>query len=182
MGKSKGAVASKKSQEIIQALDPSYDLTALIELRDIQEELGIIGSLLFHQSEVVSDLMHVVELLDKTSDKAHPSTHAQAIRWLKEAKTYVTRNQDKVKRLCKQTTEAIDEYTVLLDMKQKQSNVIEAYFGRMAAQTQGDQNRSILVFTICTIVFVRRPLFSYVDEVPANTPSFPCPSLHRFSA
>ncbi|KAF2681139.1 hypothetical protein K458DRAFT_392364 [Lentithecium fluviatile CBS 122367] len=157
MGKSKGSAASRESREIVQALDPSYDLTAWIELNDIQDELSMLGSLFGKQSEVVSDLISSYELLDKSSDKMN---HKQSIGWLKDAKMCVSRYQQKVEELRTRTQTAIVDNQSLLDMKQKQSNVIEAYFGRIAAQTQGEQNRTILIFTIFTVVFLPLSFFT----------------------
>lgn len=48
------------------------------------------------------------------------------------------------------------QYKSLLDMKQKQANVVEAYLARKASEVAGEQNRAIMIFTIFTIIFVSR--------------------------
>lgn len=46
------------------------------------------------------------------------------------------------------------QYKALLDMKQKQANVDEAYLARQSQLTAADQSRAIMVFTVFTIIFV----------------------------
>lgn len=181
MGKTKGSAASRKFQEIIQVLDPSYDLTAWIELNDIQDELSMLDTLFSYQAEVVSDFIRAYQLLDKSSDKMN---HKQAIGWLRDAETCVGRYRQRVEDLCKRTKTAIADSQSLLESKQKQSNVIEAYFGRIAAQTQGEQNRSILIFTIFTVVFVSPPCLHVTDRIVADYDTFSShyPSSHPSSA
>lgn len=180
-GECKGSAASRRFPEIIQALDPSYDLTASIELNDIQDELSMLCNLFCNQAEVISDLIRAYQLVDKSSDEMN---HKQAIGWLRDAEMCVGRYRQRVEDLCKRTKIATEDSKLLLDMKQKQSNVVEAYFGRIAAQTQGEQNRSILIFTIFTVVFVSSSCSHVTDGTMAHSGTFSShyPSSHPSSA
>jgi len=106
------------------------------------------------QNEVVDDLLHDYAVLDTGEGK-----HSQAIHWLKDGGYHIKKYQNEVRELLTSTANAIKDYESLLDMKQKQSNVVEAFIARMAAQTAGEQNRAIMIFTIFTIIFVSQVHF-----------------------
>ncbi|KAF2464298.1 uncharacterized protein BDR25DRAFT_346785 [Lindgomyces ingoldianus] len=143
-------------RDIVEKLDPSGDLNALIQLKDVQDELNMLGKLFSRQIEVIDNLIYDYTVLDGDTNK-----HATAIYWLKEAKSkYIHSYQNEVKELSAASKTAIDDYRELLDMKQKQSNVVEAYISRMTAQTSGEQNRSIMIFTIFTIIFLPLSFFT----------------------
>ena len=77
------------------------------------------------------------------------------------------------------------KYQNLLDIKQKQANVDEARLARSQVDATSAQSRSILVFTLFTIVFVRA-LANSSDRFILGTKrvlnSCPFPSSPRCSA
>lgn len=69
----------------------------------------------------------------------------------------------------------------LLDMKQKQANFVEAHLAREQTEVAADQSRSVMIFTIFTIIFLPLSFFASVFGINARewsgTPSNP--SLHE---
>ncbi|ORY17310.1 cora-like Mg2+ transporter protein-domain-containing protein [Clohesyomyces aquaticus] len=148
--------ADPEFRNIVEKLDPSSDLNALIQLKDVQDELGMITRLFSRQAEVIDNLIHDYKILDGES-----KAHAKSIGWLDEAKNrYIHSYQNEINDLMTSAKVTIEDYMSLLDMKQKQSNVVEAYISRMTAQTSGEQNRSIMIFTIFTIIFLPLSFFT----------------------
>ena len=56
----------------------------------------------------------------------------------------------------------IDQFQKLLDMKQKQANIVEAHLAREQTEVAANQSRSVMIFTIFTIIFLPLSFFASV--------------------
>lgn len=56
----------------------------------------------------------------------------------------------------------------LLDMKQKQANIVEAQLARRQTEVAADQSRSVMIFTIFTIIFLPLSFFASVFGINAR--------------
>ena len=57
------------------------------------------------------------------------------------------------------------QFLRLLDMKQKQANVWEAWVAREANEVASSQSRAVLIFTIFTIIFVSSIRFKVKEKL-----------------
>lgn len=101
------------------------------------------------QATIIQRLVRLYKAL-----QGKKQTHKRAIGWLEEAQGYIKRYQESVRNLKRQCTTAATEWESLLDVKQKQCSVLEAYISRMTSQTAAEESQSVKIFTGITIIFV----------------------------
>jgi hypothetical protein len=139
-------------------------LTALLELRDISDELRTLDKLFIDQTKVIDQMLMVFTQLERTAppSKEHsPSTASpQAVAWLEEATAYIQGYLEQSKDMQHRCESVQEAYKLLLDMKQKQANVAEASLSRLSAEVASEQNRAVLVFTIFTVLFLPLSFFT----------------------
>ncbi|KAL8789142.1 MAG: hypothetical protein Q9195_006963 [Heterodermia aff. obscurata] len=144
-------------------VDNSADLDALLELRDIEDELNTLDKLFKEQQRGVSDMLsHYVEL-NNVSGKAIFGTQ-----WLMEINHTLEGYKDQVEGMLKSAQTAQKAFKELLDMKQKQANIVEAHLAREQTEVAADQSRSIMIFTIFTIIFLPLSFFASVFGINAR--------------
>ena len=83
---------------------------------------------------------------------------------------------------CSRVRAAKQAYKELLDMKQKQANVIEAHLAREQSEVAADQSHRVMIFTIFTIIFLPLSFCSSVFVINAREWSDPDTNyrpLHR---
>jgi hypothetical protein len=127
------------------------EIILLEEIKDILDELNIIKIVLDEQADLFQQLADLV-----IGTGAHlPGTSAE-----KKFVTYYreqsgidgsTREVDRMIANAKSTYESINH---LLDLRQKNANLQEAAWSRQASEDATKQQRTIMVFTIVTIIFV----------------------------
>jgi hypothetical protein len=135
-------MARNLSFRIKREKDSSYnnileETTLLREIKDICNELNMLGSLAEDQKEVC----------DKLWDKEHnPKTML----------TFDTPSEiiAKVEEMAKDAESVQKSIEILLDLKQKQANITEAKNSRKRSEETAKQGVAIMVFTLVTIVFV----------------------------
>ncbi|KAJ9631096.1 hypothetical protein H2203_001627 [Taxawa tesnikishii (nom. ined.)] len=130
--------------------DHSKDLTAYLELRDVEDELTTLKKLFSEQKTVVG-LM---------SDKLERRATEAAQGWLRRSLQLLDGYESQVNDMIENCKAAQESYKALLDMKQKQANVDEAYLARQSQLTAADQSRAIMVFTVFTIIFLPLSFFT----------------------
>ncbi|EGC42775.1 ankyrin repeat protein [Histoplasma capsulatum var. duboisii H88] len=172
----------------------SAETKLLVEIKDIIDELGILHMILSDQTIPIEEFSkYLVE--HKKPKNANPSDdHSSPVRFpVLEGHLY---RVEKMQRLANQTSKALYN---LLDLKQKQNNVSEALSARKQAENasqqaratkdlterglenadlarqQADesirQGRTVLVFTVVTIIFL--PLSFMAAFFAINIDSFP---------
>ena len=101
-----------------QHIDNSKDLDALLELRDIEDELNTIDKLVKEQQSCVSEMHSQYEQLTTRYGKGH-----NGFTWLTETSQFLADHHEQVDGMLKSTRAAQRAFKDLLDMKQKQANM-----------------------------------------------------------
>ncbi|KAJ5307553.1 hypothetical protein N7476_008209 [Penicillium atrosanguineum] len=138
------------------ALRNREDLSVLLELRDIEDELATILRLLDQQDGVIKSMMKYFEI--KGCGKVF--LDAAQLR-IDEYRTQIT----EMKENSHLTQKAVE---TLLDLKQKQANVDEAKIARWQAEATQNQSRSVMVFTIFTVIFLPLSFFTSLFGINAR--------------
>ncbi|KAI9805685.1 MAG: hypothetical protein M1833_005178 [Piccolia ochrophora] len=127
--------------------DNKRDLTALMELRDVEDELKTIEILLQTQQSKLQELLDEYSRFDRTH-----TVNGHEI--LDEALQTVKDQTEQVESMLSHARDAQQAYKDLLDMKQKEQNTDEARQARHQAETATSQSRSVMVFTVFTVIFL----------------------------
>ncbi|KAF4163701.1 hypothetical protein CNMCM6936_000488 [Aspergillus lentulus] len=140
--------AERDERDIRVARQNREDLSALLELRDIMDELGTIMKVLEQQTTTVKTMASYF------ADRGYGKVFVQA----SLARLDEYRNQ--VQEMRENTILAQKAVENLLDLKQKQANVDESRLARWEAEVTQTQSRSVMVFTIFTVIFLPLSFFT----------------------
>lgn len=138
-------------------IDNRKDLDALLELRDIEDELNTIDKLLKEQQTCVQDMITQYKDLNATHIKG-----LNGLNFLYDVHQFLTDHKDQLDSMLKGAVAAQRAFKELLDMKQKQANIVEAHLAREQTEVAADQSRSVMIFTIFTIIFLPLSFFASV--------------------
>lgn len=147
-----------------QHIDNRKDLDALLELRDIEDELNTIDKLIKEQQNCVSEMIKHYRDLNLYHGKGF-----NGITFLFDIEQFLNEHKEQIDGMLKGAKAAQKAFKDLLDMKQKQANIVESHLAREQTEVAADQSRSVMIFTIFTIIFL--PL-SFFASVFGNSPSF----------
>jgi len=136
-------------------MDNSDDFTALLEIRDIRDELCIMDKLFSEQKYAVEQMIEEFREIESFTGK-----HSAGVDWLSDLTKMILANRKVVEGMLKNVATVEDAYKFLLNSKQKQANVAEALLSRFSAKQQAEQNKSVLVFTVITVIFLPLSFFS----------------------
>ena len=159
-----------------QHIDNRKDLDALLELRDIEDELNTIDRLIKEQQVCVTDMESQYKNL------APQEKGINGLEFLHDAASFLKDHQDQVDGMLKSARAAQRAFKELLDMKQKQANIVEAHLAREQNEVAADQSRSVMIFTVFTIIFLPLSFFASVFGINAKEWSSPpnnYPSLKK---
>ncbi|KAJ5774761.1 hypothetical protein N7457_009657 [Penicillium paradoxum] len=131
-------------------LDIGQETNLLAETKDIRDELNMIRTVLEHQTNVLLDFQDVV---CETYQGQHRSQFEVKKRF-KDQQRMIDMHLKDIDRMDKQAERIYHSITDLLDLKQKHANAFEARFARDQAAGTTRQSKTIMVFTIVTIVFL----------------------------
>lgn len=131
-------------------LDIGEETNLLAEAKDIRDELNMIRTVLEHQKHVLADFQ---EVICEIYQGQHRSQHEVKKRFKDQQRTIDMHVKD-IDRMDKQAERIYHSITDLLDLKQKHANAFEARFARDQAAGTTRQSKTIMVFTIVTIVFL----------------------------
>ena len=146
-----------------QHIDNRKDLDALLELRDIEDELNTIDKLIKEQQSCVSDMIRQYHDLNARQEKGSNGIH-----FLYDIDQFLKEHKDQLDQMLKSTRAAQKAFKELLDMKQKQANIVEAHLAREQTEVAADQSRSVMIFTIFTIIFLPLSFFASVFGINAR--------------
>ncbi|KAF5668108.1 hypothetical protein FHETE_5374 [Fusarium heterosporum] len=141
--------------------DNRDNTSALLELRDIEDELLILVHLFERQSKVVSSMLSTYtrpELRDRTANGRVFLSEA-----LKKLSEYAQQGQEMIERV----RNTRDDYDKLLQMVQRQAQVDEVRLSRLHADLASAQSRSVMIFTTFTVIFL--PLTFFTGLFGMNT-------------
>ena len=137
-------------------LDIGCETSLLVEIKDIRDELNIIAVILAFQCQMADQMeLLVVEELQAENDRRAVDRIVLEIR---KRSRELTRLLDiyrrDIDRMERQAEIIYTNLTHLLDLKQKHSNALEARFARDQAVMAGKHGKTIMVFTIVTVIFL----------------------------
>lgn len=131
-------------------LDIGEETDLLAETKDIRDELNMIRTVLEHQKHVLLDFQ---EVICEIYQGQHRSQHDVKKRF-KDQQRMIDMHLKDLDRMDKQAERIYHSITDLLDLKQKHANAFEARFARDQAAGTTRQSKTIMVFTIVTIIFL----------------------------
>ncbi|KAL2856693.1 hypothetical protein BJY01DRAFT_242737 [Aspergillus pseudoustus] len=132
------------------------DLSSMLELRDIVDELGTILKLLEQQTATIKDMARYFEHRGYGKRFMHAS-----LARLDGYRTHITEMRENAIAAQK----AVEN---LLDLKQKQANVDESRLARWEAEVTQSQSRAVMVFTIFTVIFLPLSFFTSLFGINAR--------------
>ena len=149
--------AQQEYKELRVARRNREDLSVLLELRDIEDELSTILKLLDQQDTVIKNMVKYFDnkgcgksFLDTAQERI--DEYRSQINEMKEnshlAQKAVSSHVPRSRIFLKLTSQV----ETLLDLKQKQANVDEAKMTRWQAEVAQTQSRAVMVFTIFSVV------------------------------
>ncbi|PHH77086.1 hypothetical protein CDD80_955 [Ophiocordyceps camponoti-rufipedis] len=156
------SIRARHRQEARQAeLDNRDSTAALLELRDIEDELLMLSHLFDQQSKVLS-AMHGVYLRPDIRDVS-----ANGRVFLSEALSRLRHHGQRAADMVQRVRSTRDDYDKLLQMVQRQAQVDEVRLSRLHADLAGAQSRSVTIFTTFTVIFL--PLTFFTGLFGMNT-------------
>ncbi|RCI11521.1 hypothetical protein L249_7715 [Ophiocordyceps polyrhachis-furcata BCC 54312] len=156
------SIRARHRQEASQAEKENRDSTsALLELRDIEDELLMLCQLFEQQSKVVS-AMHGAYLGPQLRDRT-----SNGRVFLTEALHRLRDHAQKAGDMLQRARATREDYDKLLQMVQRQAQVDEVRLSRLNADLAGAQSRSVTIFTTFTVIFL--PLTFFTGLFGMNT-------------
>jgi Mg2+ and Co2+ transporter CorA len=152
-------------------LDVGAETALLAEIKDIRDELNIIRMVLGYQEGLVGDFRKVVRNVYE-QERSHVQLRLVEKTFDDQEKTISNPLKD-ISRMSEQAERIYISITDLLDLKQKHANAFEARFARDQAAGTIRQGRTILVFTIVTVIFL--PLTFIAGVFAINLEDWPAP-------
>lgn len=156
------SIRARHKAEGRRAEEENRDNTsALLELRDIEDELLILLHLFERQSKVVSSMHSIYtrpEMRDRTANGRVFLNEA-----LKKLAEYIHQAQEMIARV----RNTRNDYDKLLTMVQRQAQVDEVRLSRLHADLASAQSRSVMIFTTFTVIFL--PLTFFTGLFGMNT-------------
>lgn len=123
----------------------------LKEVKDIQDELGILLQIVDDQQGVHKDIRATFGPLLNV-EGGHYRARYSGI--LEEQHVLLEQQKAEIENMLKQVKSTYKSITDLLDLKQKQANVFEARAARKLAVETARAGGTLMVFTIVTVVFL----------------------------
>jgi ankyrin repeat protein/Mg2+ and Co2+ transporter CorA len=131
-------------------LDIGEETDLLAETKDIRDELNMIRTVLDHQKHVLVDFQDVI----CSVYLAQQISQVDVKKRFKDQQRMIDMHLKDIDRMDKQAERIYHSITDLLDLKQKHANAFEARFARDQAAGTTRQSKTIMVFTIVTIIFL----------------------------
>ncbi|KAK5993889.1 Protein SERAC1-like protein [Cladobotryum mycophilum] len=149
------SIRARHKEEGRRAEQENRDNTsALLELRDIEDELQILLHLFERQSKVISSMHSIYNRPEMRDQTTHGRVFlAEALKRLSE---YIHQADEMIRRV----RSTRDDYDKLLQMVQRQAQVDEVRLSRLHADLASAQSRSVLIFTTFTVIFLPLQFFT----------------------
>ena len=135
--------------------------SALLELRDIEDELGTLLRLFQEQEERIREMRHIYTLPENDMHTYN------GIAFLVEASDRLQDYQKQTKEMIERVKSTRQDFDKLLQMVQRQAQVDEVRLSRQQADLASAQNRSVMIFTTFTVIFL--PLMFFTSLFGMNT-------------
>ena len=132
-------------------------------MRDIEDELKTIDKLIKEQLICVSEMIKQYRDLNE-----HRRKGFNGINFLFDVEQFLNEHKEQIDGMLNGAKTAQKAFKDLLDMKQKQANIVEAHLAREQTEVAADQSRSVMIFTIFTIIFLPLSFFASVFGKPSS--------------
>ncbi|SPN98959.1 uncharacterized protein DNG_01998 [Cephalotrichum gorgonifer] len=127
--------------------------SALLELRDIEDELATLSSLFDKQERMLGTMRNLYRRVPHTPTETGISYIAEALARLGEYK-------ERTREMTRRVRATRDDYDKLLQMVQRQAQVDEVRLQRLQADVASSQSRSVMIFTVFTVIFLPLSFFT----------------------
>lgn len=135
--------------------------SALLELRDMDDELHTMKNLFAEQGTVIEAMCDLYDRPELQGGTKYGRAYLdEALQRLEEYTKQVT---DMLQRI----ENTRNDYEKLLEMVQRQAQVDEVRWSRLQAELASTQNRSVMIFTTFTVIFL--PLSFFTSVFGMNT-------------
>ena len=152
-------VLTAKDRRALPYFDNRVEFDALLELRDIDDELTIITKLIKEQQVCISDMIAQYRDLNNLHRIGLNGTA-----FLVGVRQFLNEQKEQIDQMLKTSQSTQTAFKELLDMKQKHAIRISQEQTERAA----DSSRSIMVFTVFTIIFSPLSFFASVFGINAR--------------
>ncbi|KAH8674577.1 hypothetical protein BGZ60DRAFT_526534 [Tricladium varicosporioides] len=150
--KREGAIAEKQNRE---------NTSALLELRDIEDELKTLETLFTDQKKAIDAMIDAY----KSNELAKHTTNG--LPFLHQAATKLDEYKHQAAKMIDSVRSTRDDFDKLLGMVQRQAQVDEVRLARLQADLASAQSRSVMIFTVFTVIFL--PLTFFTGLFGMNT-------------
>ncbi|PSR77954.1 hypothetical protein BD289DRAFT_377235 [Coniella lustricola] len=156
------SIKKRHKREIERAEQENRENTsALLELRDMEDELKTLQRLFDTQVIVIGKMLDIY-----TSDNLKDLTHyGQA--YLNEALDRLAEYKTQAAEMLERVAATRGDYEKLLEMAQRQAQVDDVRWSRLQTELASSQNLSVMIFTIFTVIFL--PLSFFTSLFGMNT-------------
>ncbi|KAK8110678.1 Protein SERAC1 [Apiospora kogelbergensis] len=156
------SIKKRHKREIEQAERENRENTsALLELRDMDDELNTMENLFLEQK---TTLTHMKEIYTRPELQPHTG-HGRA--YLDEALQRLDEYTQQVTGMRHRIEATRADYEKLLEMVQRQAQVDEVRWSRLQTELASTQNLSVMIFTTFTVIFL--PLSFFTGLFGMNT-------------
>ncbi|KAL2147255.1 hypothetical protein VTI28DRAFT_10245 [Corynascus sepedonium] len=177
-GESPSAIKKRHKRELERAERENRENTsALLELRDLEDELTTLQKLFDMQDSTVRQMKEIY-----TSREFNDATKAGQ-EHLEEALEYLDDFKQQTAEMLKRVETTRNDYEKMLEMAQRQAQVDEVRWSRLQAELASSQNLSVMIFTTFTVIFL--PLTFFTGLFGMNTTEWQeenIPSLKEIGA
>ncbi|KAH6694848.1 hypothetical protein BKA61DRAFT_256314 [Leptodontidium sp. MPI-SDFR-AT-0119] len=168
-----------KSKSSVHELDLGKEIKLLEEVKDIRDELNILKSIFEDQSSLLQKLFGLIAGYSPPGGRK--GGDQDPIVSFYRQRSDIDLRIERAEKMQRDINAIYDSINHLLDLKQKNANVFEAVQARLEAEETTAQGRTIMVFTIVTIIFLPMSFLTslyalQVDSFPHDGGDFIYPS------
>ncbi|CAJ2506537.1 Uu.00g006670.m01.CDS01 [Anthostomella pinea] len=146
--------------------------SALLELRDMEDELSTL-KILFSEQQAT------IEVMKMNYEKPELQTNTECGRaFLKEALKRLKEYQKQAHDMIERVDTTRKDYEKLQEMIQRQAQVDEVRWSRLQTELASSQNLSVMIFTTFTVIFL--PLSFFTSLFGMNTQEWGGPDENNF--
>jgi hypothetical protein len=156
------SIRKRHKRELAMAEQENRENTsALLELRDMEDELKTLLRLFNDQQTVVQNMKDIFQ----GDDLRHLTRNA--LNFLNEALTRLVEYKAQTQGMLTRVDTTRNDYEKLLEMVQRQAQVDEVRWSRLQTELASSQNLSVMIFTTFTVIFL--PLTFFTGLFGMNT-------------
>ncbi|KAL4807295.1 hypothetical protein BDV18DRAFT_137389 [Aspergillus unguis] len=148
--------AEREERDRESAIQNRNDLSSMLELRDIVDELGTIMKLLEQQTTTIKDMVKYFE------------HRGYGKRFILASLDRLDEYRSHINEMRENAIAAQKGVENLLDLKQKQANVDESRLARWEAELTQNQSRAMTIFTVFTVIFLPLSFFTSLFGINAR--------------